>query len=987
MSLYIWLLALVLAGYACRAQLQPWQHFDGSSMSNTNIVEMTADKNGLLYLGTHGGVDIFDGRKFHFVEIPNAVSLGLNPFVNDLWWGKNGLLWVSTRTHIYTYDPANGKVRLLFGNGSLPLVGRIDVDTIGNKFYFFDEDSLAIAPLCDTAIKVEKKILAGAVIKSRLSARGKLFLFADYNKVLKLVNGRLEKVYEAPGLIDMDYSLSTDQVVLLGEKELVAINCETGVTDTLPQRCTWPYQVSKTRFATLPSGRLLIQHAYGMDVYSSLHDTAFVRFRAVEGNPHSLNADFVLRTFEDAKGNIWISEDGINFSVLPRSRSAMNYISEKMTGATRLWASYHDAKRQQVFTGSEFGICRFRYRGDTPRFTKAIKPAGMRFFEPLAFRKWNEDEVLVMTNGQEHWLMNMNTLRLRPFDTLNRRSGKLNYYGALPVSGSKLVFFGQAGLCIYDRSTRKFTEAGKTEDGGDIIRKTGVMSAMVDKDARIWVADANEVMVLDTGLRLMKRYKAKSDKNPDGLTNTVIMDMKQTRSGHIYLATMGGGVLRLGADDHFRPVPLVGDITSVFCLAETSAGILIITSGKGMICYDENTGRSSVLSEHYGMPVSDFNQLALSWDDSMLVAAGTKGYVVVPKSGLRPLFADTANLTLMQGPVVLHQLLLPRGDENIEVEIAIPGYHAGANWKLRYRLEGVDNNWRELASGEWEIRYNSIKPGRYTLRVEAHDANNVIYAVPASIEVVALPYFWETAWFRFFVAGVFLAVLIAVVRFFSQMQLRWKLKKLEDEQKVARERVRISRELHDNVGSQLTYLISGLESSNLLLKKQDTERLEQKLDKMRDSARESMQQLRDSIWALNNESVQVSVLISRFRQWMDHMMEAAPQMHYSISGSVAEDVSLDPLRSLNLFRIMQEAIHNVLKHSEADRVKVVYQSKGGEVSVIIEDDGKGFSTGSKTGNGQKTMAARAAEAGGHLEVDSAPGMGTKITVTIGASAY
>ncbi|MBX2907371.1 MAG: hypothetical protein KF744_15100 [Taibaiella sp.] len=978
---------LVLVGNACRAQLQPWQHFDGSSMSNTNIVEMTVDKNGLLYLGTHGGVDIFDGRKFHFVEIPNAVSLGINPFVNDLRWGKNGLLWVSTRTHIYTYNPADGKVRLLFGNGSLPLVGRIDVDTIGNKFYFIDEDSLAIAPLCDTAIKVQKKLLAGAVIKSRLSAKGELFLFSDYNKVLKLINGRLNKIYEAPGLIDMDYSRSTDQVVLLGEKELVAINCETGVADTLPQKCTWPYQVSKTRFATLPSGRLLIQHAYGMDVYASLRDTAPIRFRAVEGNPHSLNSDFVLRTFEDPKGNIWISEDGINFSVLPLRRSAMNYISEKMTGATRLWASYHDAKRQQVFTGSEFGICRFRYKGDTPGFTKAIKPRGMRFFEPLAFRKWGEDEVLVLTNGQEHWILNTKSLSLRPFDTLNRRKGKLNYYGALPVSGSKLVFFGQAGLCIYDRATRKFTEAGKTAEGEDIIRKSGVMSAMVDRDALIWVADANSLQVLDTGLRLVKKYTAKSDKNPDGLSNTVIMDMKQTQSGHIYLATMGGGVLRLGADDHFRPVPLVGDITSVFCLAETSPGELLITSGKGMICYDEKTGRSCVLSEQYGMPVSDFNQLALSWDDSMLVAAGTKGYVVVPKSGLKPLFADTAHVALMQGAVVLRELVLPKGNENVDLEVAIPGYLAGANWKLRYQLEGIDNKWRELASGEWEIRYNSIKPGRYTLRVEAYDANNVIYAFPASLEIVALPYFWQTAWFQLLIAGVFLAVLIAVVRFLSQMQLRWKLKKLEDEQKIARERVRISRELHDNVGSQLTYLISGLESSNLLLKKKDNERLEQKLDKMRSSARESMQQLRDSIWALNNESVQTSVLFSRFRQWMEQMMEAAPDMHYRISGNITDDITLDPLRSLNLFRVMQEAIHNVLKHSGANNVTVVYDCRGGSVTVTIEDDGKGFAKGEKVGNGQKTMAARATEAGGHLEVNSAPGKGTRVTVSIGAATY
>ena len=111
-------------------------------------------------------------------------------------------------------------------------------------------------------------------------------------------------------------------------------------------------------------------------------------------------------------------------------------------------------------------------------------------------------------------------------------------------------------------------------------------------------------------------------------------------------------------------------------------------------------------------------------------------------------------------------------------------------------------------------------------------------------------------------------------------------------------------------------------------------------------------------------------------------MEAAPGMHYSISGNIEHDVPLDPLLGLNLFRILQEAVHNTLKHSKAGNLKVSYQCTDNVLTARVEDNGVGFENGARSGHGQKTMVARAAEAGVVIEVQSAPGEGTVVALSV-----
>lgn len=944
---------------------------------------MTEDANGLIYLGTHDGVDVFDGRRFMHIRVPGLTEKGINPFVNQMRWGRRGLLWVCTRTHIYTYDPSTGHVRVLYGNSSAPSVGNIEVDTTRNRVYFIDKDTLKSCIAGDTALITEMCMPVAAVFESRMSRAGDVYLMVERRKIVKLVGDKLMEVFNDPAIIDMDYSVHDDAIVVLCSKGLVAISCKTGRATQLPAKNAWPFETAKTRLTTLADGRVLVHHLRGIDLFRNIRDSLPIRYSADERNPYSLKADFVICAMADGCGNLWISEDGINLSVLPRSSQGVKYVSERMTGATRLWVSYHDPVRKQVFTSTELGISMYRYSGDTPLVTAQIKPPGFKFFEPMAFEPWNENELLVLTNGQGPWLFHTANRRFRPFDTLARRAGNRSCYGIRRLSPGRYVIFGSAGMYIFDRGSGAFVmPVVDTVSSQTLINGRGIHALLVDHRKRIWAADGAELHVFDSNLHHVKAYGGKSASNRSGLANTVIMDIRQARDSDIYITTMGGGMARLTPADTFAHVPLTADISSVFCIGVLDSQHLLVTSAKGLILYNTRSRVSRVLNESYGLPVADFNQFAFEMDDRLVTASGTRGYIIIDRQDVLPMFHDTARLLVMDGMKVLDSITLGRGRHTLELDIAVPGYRADADWLIRYKLEGVDDEWRTLGKGEWKVRYNSVSPGSYTLKVEAGDGQHILAAAPVLIPIVALPYFWQTTWFRVLLLAVILASLVVVVRFFSQLQLRWRLKKLEDEQKIARERIRISRELHDNVGSQLTYLISGLESSNILLKKQDTGRLEEKLGKMQLSARESMQQLRDSIWALNNEAVPVSVLFSRFRTWLEHIMEAAPDMHYSISSNIDDDISLDPIRGLNVFRIMQEAVHNVLKHAKAGNLAITYACREGMLSISIEDNGVGFDSMENGGHGRRTMSARAEEAGGRLDIISIKNSGTAVKLRL-----
>ncbi len=205
-----------------------------------------------------------------------------------------------------------------------------------------------------------------------------------------------------------------------------------------------------------------------------------------------------------------------------------------------------------------------------------------------------------------------------------------------------------------------------------------------------------------------------------------------------------------------------------------------------------------------------------------------------------------------------------------------------------------------------------------------------------------------------------------------EAELKAELATSEAANRLQEERLRISRDLHDNLGAELTII-----GSTLSRKAFQTENEQEKgeLEAIGGNARQAMGMLRETIWAIRHEQFSVKQLGEKIG---DFAVRATP---LPVEIEVPETtLMLSPSQTLNLYRIAQEAITNAVKYADATGVRVVFEVAENALKMMVSDDGKGFDTKSNsTGNGLANMRARAAEMGGLLEVASGRGS-TKIIV-------
>lgn len=227
--------------------------------------------------------------------------------------------------------------------------------------------------------------------------------------------------------------------------------------------------------------------------------------------------------------------------------------------------------------------------------------------------------------------------------------------------------------------------------------------------------------------------------------------------------------------------------------------------------------------------------------------------------------------------------------------------------------------------------------------------------------------------------------LLALIFFlvYRNVRIRAKAKEellvIESEQ---RERTRISRDLHDNVGTQLSLISNNIEWITHPLKQLSEEEKNSKLEFVGATAKEVISTLRETIWALNKETITFEEFSDKLKSHVQKQAQLVPSIRTGFSEALGEELQLGPSEALGLFRICQEAVANALKHSGASLLSIRFLAKDGHYEVRISDDGKGFSgeNGVAEHYGLENMKQRAAEIGCSLVLTSAPGQGTQVDI-------
>ena len=213
----------------------------------------------------------------------------------------------------------------------------------------------------------------------------------------------------------------------------------------------------------------------------------------------------------------------------------------------------------------------------------------------------------------------------------------------------------------------------------------------------------------------------------------------------------------------------------------------------------------------------------------------------------------------------------------------------------------------------------------------------------------------------------------------EEARLKEELARAEVNSKIQEERVRISRDLHDHIGSQLTIISSAID--NIAFSQKD-ENLKKNLLEISDNGRNTMSQLRETIWAMNKKVIDLDTLVAKTREFVSRLK--LDDQKVNVQAESDEELDLSPALAINLFRIVQEATNNAVKYADFAKLEIRFVKLNGSLTVKVEDDGKGFSPAGEIerGFGLVSMQERAKHFGGNLQIISNEGTGTQVQVSI-----
>ncbi len=201
---------------------------------------------------------------------------------------------------------------------------------------------------------------------------------------------------------------------------------------------------------------------------------------------------------------------------------------------------------------------------------------------------------------------------------------------------------------------------------------------------------------------------------------------------------------------------------------------------------------------------------------------------------------------------------------------------------------------------------------------------------------------------------------------------------------VAQERLRIAHEMHDGLAQVLGYVNTKVQAAEMYLKREKAEEAAAQLRELATSARQAYSDVRESIVGLRTLPGPSRSLDEVLREYLAQWEEMS---RVSTSLRIDSSVQLRPSQELQVVRIVQESLTNVRKHAKATHVRVDISRDGNELIAVIEDDGVGFNAAARARGefpqfGLSTMRERAESIGGTLTIDSTPGSGTRVKLTM-----
>lgn len=415
---------------------------------------------------------------------------------------------------------------------------------------------------------------------------------------------------------------------------------------------------------------------------------------------------------------------------------------------------------------------------------------------------------------------------------------------------------------------------------------------------------------------------------------------------------------------------------------------LWLSTNMGLSSINLSTFKITNYSEEDGLQSNEFNSGAL-WrsNDGKLYFGGINGINLINEN-FENAFSAKFNIAITQirlnDSVTLdshhQQFELKHGQNTLAFTFAglLPSY--GQYIHYRYQLHGFDKDWVQ-ANKMRTARYPNLPSGEYTFRVAASLGHKEFNNESKPVTIMIMTPWWQSWWFYVLLIIATVILFVTIIRWINKKKAAKKQAVILLEQQLEAERQRISRDLHDNIGSYASALLANVQQ----LKSANEERSTRELEKIQSNATKILGSLRETIWVLSHRSISVLELADNFKAHCIRLLDNYPDIQFEATESVSLNKILPAGKAFHLNKILQEALENTVKHASATKLTFTVTCNS-ELTITLIDNGKGFDLKQpSSGHGTHNMDWRAKEAGFSLQVTSMMRVGTTVVLKEGYS--
>ncbi|HEY3761730.1 MAG TPA: two-component regulator propeller domain-containing protein [Verrucomicrobiae bacterium] len=724
------------------------------------------------------------------------------------------------------------------------------------------------------------------------------------------------------------------------------------------------------------SGGIWFNH-YGNGVFYISPDGRFSRFTVGDGLP----GNRVGAWYQDRDGGVWLGVDRGGLARLSQRRFQAIDSKEGLLPYPAL--SVCENIDGSIWIGTSGGGLNCYKNGRLTRY-----PVGIAASENLVysiFPQTNGDLWLSAGDGEDLYQFQDNEVKRSPLGVHGIKSLLVDHDGRL-WAGTKnnIGWYTDTARHVFGRN--------------DGVPESPIRALAEGPDGTIW-AGSDDGTLYCCGLTNIQAFRPNDELGP-----RPIWSLYADPDGTIWAGTFRGGLLQFknGKFTRFSTKQGLPDIITQILEDQkgriwlgTHEGICFVQQSALELCAQGKVDSVDVVRHLSGLPTlecSDGYQPSC-WDahGERLWFSTAKGVVSIDPTELAssslapPVVIEGLVVDGQSEPINNGKAIIPPGHEEYEFNFTALNFEAPGECRFRYRIDGLDKNWEE-ADTLRVANYSHLPPNHYHFQVIACNSDGVWNRTGASVDFTIQPYFYQTRWFLVLASLLVLGSVAIVARTIATRKYRQALARLAQQHAIERDRSRIAKDIHDDIGAGLTQITLLSE-----LGRRDPEHSGAQLERISDAARDMTRAMDEIVWAIDPQRDTLASLMDYISAYAEDYLRTAGVRCRMDFPAVLPARPIDAELRYNLFLALKETLNNIVKHARATEVRLQLMVNDHSFTLAVQDNGRGFqangkSTGSAerhhSGLGLSNLKKRMESIGGRCVMQSSPETGTLIEMSV-----